>query len=435
MPTVIVDSNQVVSSDWYVKGPAWQELAEHCRAGALQIVVPQVVVKEAVGKFRAKANLALGHLSEIKVPLDVDLLCSQYEDSLRAALSGIGATMPPDVCIDVDTLVHRATMRMKPFNSAGNGFRDTIVWAHAKSRAEAGSQVVLISGDKGFGIDHDGVRRLDADLADELSDPSSVTVFSSIRDYLKSLPLRDGDEPDADTQAAVAAIQAIIDDDVAQVEINVAIALQSATTVVSGRESTVVEIVEVGPLIDIDGVDARPHPDQDGRFRAVLNVFGDVMANVEWSIDEKTSEARRAIDLQGVYMRVGATYDPQTGCLDEFIADPVELDWNHVRNSMMMGSSLPGQLTLLDALLETHGHRTIESLRGQGNFYPSGTDSWARRLARSMSSDAAEAAQVRRRLEKLGETPIRDARKANDEALRDALGLNPTDSSADDPDD
>lgn len=401
----------------------------------MQIVVPQVVVKEAVGKFRAKANRARDHLSEVRVPLDVDALCSQYEDSLREALSVIGATTPPDVCIDVDTLVHRATMRMKPFNSAGNGFRDTIVWAHAKSNVEAGSQVVLISEDKGFGDDRDGVRHLDSDLAGELSDPACVTVFASIRDYLKSLPPRVIETSESDIQVAVTAIQAIIDDDEAQVETNLAIALQSATTVVSGQETAVVRIVEVGPLLDIDGIDARPHPARDGQFLVVMDVLGDLIANVEWSIDEVTSESRRSINLPGIYMRVGASYDPLTGRLDEFNADPVELDWNFIRIAMTRRNPLPGQQTLLDLLLDTHGHRSMESIRGQGNFYPTGSESWSRDFARSVSGGAGPAAManetldsidfdklegnqardlLRRVLREVGETPIRYLRESSD---------------------
>ena len=51
MLPVVVDSSAIVAGDWMLNGPAWKVLLDIARRNREALSVPEVVVREVVGKF------------------------------------------------------------------------------------------------------------------------------------------------------------------------------------------------------------------------------------------------------------------------------------------------------------------------------------------------------------------------------------------------
>ena len=52
VPIVVVDANAIVHRDWRLQSPWWRLLLELSAIGRIQLVVPEIVVREVVGSIR-----------------------------------------------------------------------------------------------------------------------------------------------------------------------------------------------------------------------------------------------------------------------------------------------------------------------------------------------------------------------------------------------
>jgi hypothetical protein len=164
------------------------------------IVVPELVIIEAVGarrravddalRHRAKADRELRYLG-IGVPDSRTgdeaagaLRVSEYETLLRT-------TFRPDESEDpnlLEALVRRAIERRRPFNDQGHGFRDAIVWESVVRQAlrHPTDEIILVSSDQVFGKGSRLHGDLAADLRSRSVDSNRVSLWSDLSSFVSA---------------------------------------------------------------------------------------------------------------------------------------------------------------------------------------------------------------------------------------------------------
>jgi hypothetical protein len=372
MLTIVVDSNEVVRKDWTVRGANWQRLRRWAQKSHVRLVVPEVVIKEAVARHREQLQPVENSLRKLHVPFDIDLTSAEYESKLRSELAASGALTPREDVVDAPQLVDRATKRIPPFNSAGNGFRDTIVWFHVLQEAAGGGQVVLVSGDKkAFAGESEGTTGLRPALDEEaaiVAGPGRVSLLATVEDVLKEFENEEGEPSDPALEAATKAILEIISDDQSQIDANISYSLEGSTALVSGIDDASITIVSVSPPIAIGSVRAVHSSSIDQLFIAVIEFSAQLVVDVEWQTGETSAESRKGVKLSAVPMSVEASFDAAEGELGGFSGSPVEVEWRTIEAAMLAESRsvIPGQLLLSDSpgLLSADAKATIlETMR------------------------------------------------------------------------
>jgi hypothetical protein len=141
---VVLDT-EVIVSDPSCSGNVWTILAHVSDSWGLKIVVPEVVITEAVacyereisdihdrieGTAKSKRFRALGVESVRTVALnELEAQSQGYRNRLTQRLLDLGAIfVPPPPSATHSQLVQRAANRRKPCDSKGDGYRDTLNW-------------------------------------------------------------------------------------------------------------------------------------------------------------------------------------------------------------------------------------------------------------------------------------------------------------------
>jgi hypothetical protein len=222
MWTVIVDSTALVA-DFKFRSVPMSGLIERVRAGKLRLVVPEIVVREAVARYgrfveeaSAEAGKLVGRLGrlglDIPVPsLDRVVERNRYEAWLRGQLNDLGAVVPePEETPHLD-VVDRALAGRAPFSGDGKrGYRDALIWETVLAVARRAFVVLLSANSSDFAESNDEVSlvapALRADLfrigeADDrvlvCRSPAAVVQHLFVRDeqLLASLQARGGVDP------------------------------------------------------------------------------------------------------------------------------------------------------------------------------------------------------------------------------------------------
>jgi hypothetical protein len=158
-------SNQVVLDttelrrDWLLVGFRMQLLATRASHSSLTVNVPASVLEELIAHHERESVVAAqGHVKAVQamsrlglrgpteqfVPLDYRAYLVERFDEI------LGFTTLTWPQVSHETLVGRAVHRVPPFDTKGGGYRDSLVWASVLELATAGSDVVLVSADRGF---------------------------------------------------------------------------------------------------------------------------------------------------------------------------------------------------------------------------------------------------------------------------------------------
>jgi hypothetical protein len=140
---VVVDTSVIVGEGWWFDSPSFRVLMAECRKGNHSLAVPEIVVLEAVEKFRDEAYAArealrkalrttntLGIYKSAPLPTDEVLAerVTHYEKHLRAVVASVGTILPIPTVLHAE-VVARALARRKPFDAKGrSGYRDTLIW-------------------------------------------------------------------------------------------------------------------------------------------------------------------------------------------------------------------------------------------------------------------------------------------------------------------
>jgi hypothetical protein len=159
---VVIDANAIVQGPWWLDSAAWRVLLYQARRGAIRLVVPEVVIREAVGCFQRaledrldKCRSAARNLRDLTrtelaaVDMEIAGSTGAYETHLRATLSDAHALLTPLPEIDISSLVDRAVGRRRPFDDSGSGFRDSLLWEAVVLEVldDAEAEVALVSND------------------------------------------------------------------------------------------------------------------------------------------------------------------------------------------------------------------------------------------------------------------------------------------------
>jgi hypothetical protein len=241
--TVVVDTNCIVHRDWLLTTAPWRVLAYRSRQGLCSLVVPELVVREAVGRYRdavaaasekartASADLLRLGLEGSAADINIDAATTSYEDQLRRSIDDAGGVVAEPPAINVLDLADRAIARRRPFDQKGGGFRDALLWAHVLATlSTGGSETVLVSADRSAFSDVGTPGDLATELKDEVrargyvlglaSHIDAVTLFESITDYLEATGVED--------PAITARINEIVEAEHAQLHENISVALEGA---------------------------------------------------------------------------------------------------------------------------------------------------------------------------------------------------------------
>lgn len=181
---LIVDTNTIAHGAWRLDSPAWRVVLHQARSGHARVIVPELVIREAVGRYRSELELRLDGVTSVAKKLgelvgdmivsmsdvSVDELVATYESVIRTQITDSHAEIVTFPEFEVDSMVQRAIERRRPFDEKGSGFRDAILWETVVSimQASPDSSTILISNDRKAFADLGGDHELNVGLAEEL---------------------------------------------------------------------------------------------------------------------------------------------------------------------------------------------------------------------------------------------------------------------------
>lgn len=166
-----------------MKSTQWMQLLTLCHGSQVQVVVPDVVLRETARHWHDEALQAIdnanGKIGGIKksheklTELGIDgssLVDSTpvtatpdeskfVEETLEKLVSlGVHVKPIPDH-VDIETVLKRDLARTKPFTKTGKGFRDTLVWETAKQvvlESAADDKIFVVTGNSADYCDEAG---------------------------------------------------------------------------------------------------------------------------------------------------------------------------------------------------------------------------------------------------------------------------------------
>lgn len=174
---------------------AWRVLEALAEDGEIEVLVPEIVIRETVNHRRSHLTDLMGTRRKLEKQLagfdiDVELptineqVIERYEADLRAAARLMGRVDPISQ-IDHDGLIDRAVGKRKPFNENGAGYRDALIWESVVGAAADGDVTFVTDNHRDFCASaelKDGYRQLHQDLVEHLEsrgiDAGTVRVGS-----------------------------------------------------------------------------------------------------------------------------------------------------------------------------------------------------------------------------------------------------------------
>jgi len=346
-PTLVVDANLVVRRDWHISSPWWSVLLGLCATNQIRLIVPEIVIREVVGNFARELASPSRELGKLGVGIDSEHEKAQYEAELRSKLVNAGATIADSDPISVLELADRAIRRVRPFNDQGNGFRDSVIWAHVLEAALNEHNVVFISNDSGFCEGKGADRKLHPDLLAEAEAVGDVSWFADIGVYLEST----GRDPALNSVEAE--VLELIVGEWGQVAVNLATAIEQSVAIAYGTDDAHVAISEVGGPIEVLRLRVVRHPTSDNSFVVGIDFRAPLTVDVEEATGDY-SEIHQGVELSSLGMEVEVIYDKSQGELGQFVGGLVELDWDRVSAAIAKvrgkksGSSQPKAFEGLD---------------------------------------------------------------------------------------
>jgi len=295
-------------------------LLSQSAVGRLRVIVPEVVVREAVGKFRrtveerlTKHTAAVRDLRRLGIGIgdgsvpDATQASAGYEAELRQRLAGAGAEVPAVPSVDILRLVDNAIARKKPFDERGSGFRDALIWSTVMevggSWVVAAPLIAFVTGNTKDFCGEDGHSLAD-DLAEELeaAGRAVVRVYKSIEDFVLS--------GITDDPVLYQRVQSLVEDDAAQIASNIEMALRLAEIDVLDAIATVT-VTDVSDVrVQLSRVGSLDESSPD----ALVEL--DAVAHVELEIYAFRSQDDHEIGgVFGTELQFGATarFDQATG--------------------------------------------------------------------------------------------------------------------------
>ena len=209
-----------ITSDPTCSGAAWRILAHRPESWKVRVVTTEVVVEEAVANYRRQTQASLGMVDKFEDkfgrPLGLSSIThgarkhvaeaqSSYDQKLRTLLTDAGVTVIPPAKLSHMDLVRRATLRRKPCNQHGDGYRDTLNWLTLiqKAKRYPKSDIIWVTRNSSDFLAESG-DGLHTDLLEDLEEAgiSNVRLLNSVQDLAVELVANLGSDQPADLKQA-----------------------------------------------------------------------------------------------------------------------------------------------------------------------------------------------------------------------------------------
>jgi PIN domain len=200
VPVKAVPDTNLFWGDPMLRRPFFELVLQEARRGRFDLVVPELVIMEAVQKFRERSAHAVAagergaeERRRLQIPDDasaddLDAWVEGYDRLLRERLVEAGAEIVPLPNVPNSTLADWAVRKRKPFGAKGRGYKDALIWCNVLGVAtETEDEVVLVTENtKDFAAA--GTKdQFAAELLDDLSDAGlngQVTMTPGIRAFI-----------------------------------------------------------------------------------------------------------------------------------------------------------------------------------------------------------------------------------------------------------
>ena len=332
VPTVVVDANAIVHRDWRLQSPWWRLLLELSAIERIELVVPEIVVREVVGKYARAAKALSKDLRNLQMPFDLDESVASYESQLRKRLKEAKSQTLETDSVEILELVDRAVARRRPFDDEGNGFRDTVIWMQVLNLVSTDARVHFISSDSAFYAGKGTERHLKQELAEEAEAAGgSVSWFYELGDLLASIGKGPTDEKDRVAEADV--LQILRED--SELLLN---GLHDAATqsrlIVDDEETGASRIGEFLPPMRVLDVSVRQYPDSGDANEFYVSIqFGGGIRIETVRHKHQSFESAEVVELDHMVFWVSADYS--NGKLSDFELDPIQLSSaDHLRSKI-----------------------------------------------------------------------------------------------------
>jgi hypothetical protein len=201
---VILDTTEFYS-DLEMRHPAFQFLETYLIRHPAQLIVPRIVCQEVVNHFREaltktfqKAESALQSLRRLApetiqgptLNLDRAATVERFNQQFSGRLQRLRAIVPSYDDTPIASLVERALMRRKPFDSEGRaGFRDALIWEAVLNIARTTEgEIVFVTSNSGDFGNH---RQLAPDLVNDLVtaevDPNRIVLCGGLQRFVEEI--------------------------------------------------------------------------------------------------------------------------------------------------------------------------------------------------------------------------------------------------------
>jgi hypothetical protein len=139
---VLIDTN-VLCADYYLRGTSARLLLDAGKRKYLQILVPVVVFRETVRRFRDETSGVVKELGRWRNKLSrvapdlrffenarstLGAQANDYEANLRRVLQMSNASFLDFPEVSHDQILNRMLARKKPMKADGKGYQDTLIW-------------------------------------------------------------------------------------------------------------------------------------------------------------------------------------------------------------------------------------------------------------------------------------------------------------------
>lgn len=210
----VIDSNAVHGAISF-EGKIWERIAEHQKAGLVELYFPEVVLKELtrqktsdiqdqtkqkIDRFkkalkdleRSKANLDPIDFPKLEGLVEIHMGAEYVRKSLEEAVAGVGGQILPAPTVDADHLAAAATGRKKPFKPNGEGAGDYLIWRTivVLSHSRPDAEIWFVSANyKDFSAGEKDKTTPHADLAEALPAGSQFKILQTLgtlSDFLNS---------------------------------------------------------------------------------------------------------------------------------------------------------------------------------------------------------------------------------------------------------
>lgn len=201
LPRVVIDTTAIREiKGRLLAGPDSDLLMVGVRKLGIEVLVPRVVMEEAVNQFRREVEKRSSEIAKNIEALkrylpdptgigwsgfDAEAATKDYSDRLGRRIGELGASVVEYTNFPHSGILKRAMERRKPFSETGKGYQDTLIWESVLLHSEERRKIILITGNTHDFCDKSGA--LHADLARDLItkglDPDSVSVCQTISDF------------------------------------------------------------------------------------------------------------------------------------------------------------------------------------------------------------------------------------------------------------